>query len=114
MASQSASFSTESANLRLWVIVAYVLHLVGLSLIGVILNYVKRKDGDSLFRGHHEWMIRTFWWTVILGILGAILSLIGIGVLLLMALGVWYYYRLIKGLVLIVDSRPIEDPKRFF
>ena len=50
--------------------IAYVLHAIGylstmiwLSLVGLVINYVKRGDAKGGFvDSHHEWLIRTFWY----------------------------------------------------
>ena len=51
-------------------LVAYVLHLVGAvagltSIVGLIINYVKRDGYDEVFDSHHAWMIRSFWWAIL-------------------------------------------------
>ncbi|HET8745643.1 MAG TPA: hypothetical protein VFM98_08560, partial [Ramlibacter sp.] len=52
--------------------VLYGLHTVApftlwsLSVIALIINYVKRSDEtDRLYAEHHGYMIRTFWWTLL-------------------------------------------------
>ncbi len=55
---------------RTLAVVAYVLHLFGViagipSIVGLIINYVKRNDYDELFDSHHSWMIRSFWWAIL-------------------------------------------------
>jgi uncharacterized membrane protein len=51
-------------------VIAYILHLFGAalalpSIIGLIINYIKRGDSGALLASHHSWMIRTFWWTLL-------------------------------------------------
>lgn len=70
------------------------------AVIAVIINYIKREDeADSLFTAHHNYMITTFWWTllwlVLLSPLWLLLFLPGA-----IAYGIvwlWYLYRCIRG-----------------
>ena len=52
--------------------VLYGMHTVApftmwtLSIIAVIVNYVRRSDeADPLYARHHSYMIRTFWWALL-------------------------------------------------
>ena len=47
-----------------------MLHLVGAvagltSIVGLIINYVKRGGYDDVFDSHHAWMISSFWWALL-------------------------------------------------
>jgi uncharacterized membrane protein len=99
----------------------YLLHIAGLlfslgilSVVAVIINYVKRGDAaGTIYESHMNWQIRTFWWTlfwfVALAIPFFILTLVTFGLLhFLFALPfVWYLYRMIKGLLRLNDRRPM-------
>lgn len=77
-------------------------------LIGVIINYVKRDDvKDTLIESHFRWQIRTFWFTVLWTIIGAITFLILIGYLVLLAAAVWLIYRVVKGWLYLNDGKPM-------
>jgi uncharacterized membrane protein len=72
------------------------------SIIAVILNYVKRSDVRGTYLdSHFGWQIRTFWfallWFVIAGIL--FVTVIGIPVawLIVVFVGFWVLYRIIRG-----------------
>ena len=64
------STSTGTATDRDAAWIAYVLHAIGylttmiwLSVIGLVINYVKRGDARGGFvDSHHDWLIRTFWY----------------------------------------------------
>lgn len=97
---------------RTWAIVIYILHLLGAvlalpSIVGLVLNYVLRDDTSPAIRSHHDWMIRTFWWTLGWTILTGILWITLLGIPLAMLLGVgiwiWWMYRHIRGLVRLAD-----------
>lgn len=97
---------------RVWVIVTYLLHLFGAvlalpSILGLVLNYVFRDDASVESRSHHDWMIRTFWWTLGWTVLTWILWITVLGIPLAMLLGfvvwVWWIYRHVRGLVRLAD-----------
>ena len=75
---------------RTLVLVAYVLHLVGAvagltSIVGLIINYVKRDGYDDVFDSHHAWMISSFWWALLWVVIGCITIFILIGWVILFA-----------------------------
>ncbi len=52
--------------------VLYAMHTIAwpsmgmLAVIALIINYIKRADeNDSVYVSHHNYMIATFWWTVL-------------------------------------------------
>ena len=49
--------------------------------------------------------------SLIIGIIGAVLSLVLIGYLILLALVIWQLFRFVRGLIRAIDGRPIEDPE---
>ncbi len=88
-------------------IVVYVLHLAGLvtgitSLIAVVLAYVSRKNAPEWIQSHYEFAI-----------VGAVLSVVGIGVVILAAIGVWVAVRCIVGLSYLLKGQPYPTPKNW-
>lgn len=76
--------------------------------IAIIINYIKRGDlTNDVVKSHFAWQIRTFWWVLGLGIVGSVLSVIGIGFLILVGVAIWYIYRIVKGCVRLNDRKPI-------
>jgi uncharacterized membrane protein len=82
------------------------------SLLGVVLNYLKRREVvGTWLDSHYRWQIRTFWftllWLVVYGLL--IITLIGIPIawLLIVVLGLWVAYRVIRGWLALADRRPV-------
>jgi uncharacterized membrane protein len=72
------------------------------SIIAVIMSYFWRNDADgSYLESHFSWLIRTFWFTVLWLIVAwfFIVTIIGmvIGIPMLLAVGIWVMYRLLKG-----------------
>jgi len=104
------------------------------TLIGVILAHIRLEPArGSLYESHYRNMILVFWvWLAVVAIAGAFafagvaglafslaaswpgfgLALIPAGFtvwLMLLGIaiaGIWYYWRLIKGLVLVLDDKP--------
>ncbi|MDB5932824.1 MAG: hypothetical protein JWQ01_168 [Massilia sp.] len=83
-----------------------------LSIIPVIVNYVKRPYTEgTLVYSHHTWMIRSFWFYVLWMIVGGALfvTIVGIPLAWLVWAGAWLWkaYRLIKGFVDLNNNRPM-------
>jgi uncharacterized membrane protein len=102
---------------RNWAIAIWGLYLasfvtVGITaLIGLIIAYVKKPELSSTpFGSHMTSAIRTFWISLVGGVIGMILSVIMIGYLLLLLVGLWALFRCVRGLIKAVDNRPIEAP----
>ena len=72
------------------------------SIIGVILNYVKRSEvRGTWLDSHFSWQIRTFWYALLWVAIGAVLFITVVGipfaVVLWFATGIWVLYRIIRG-----------------
>lgn len=83
--------------------IIYILYLVSLAvgvtaLVGVVMAYVNVGDAPEPFKTHYRFQIRTFWIGLLYAIVGGILSVVGIGVLLLLLVLVWFIVRCVKGL----------------
>ena len=97
---------------RTLVLVAYVLHLFGAiagltSIVGLIINYVKRGQTDDRFDSHHRWMISSFWWALLWIIIGCITIFILIGWVILFLAWLWYIYRHVRGLIALINGEPM-------
>ncbi|EXI80943.1 MAG: putative membrane protein [Candidatus Accumulibacter appositus] len=84
------------------------------SLIAVVLNYVKRSDvRGTWLDSHYRWQIRTFWftalWLLIYGLLIITIIFIPIAWLLIVILGLWVGYRVIRGWLALSGRRAIDD-----
>ena len=103
---QTSKSGVQTGGNRMVMHILYGMHTISwasmgtLAVIALIVNYIARSDTeDGLFREHHSYMIRTFWWTILwclltspLFILFWIPGMIAWGVI-----GLWYLYRCIKG-----------------
>jgi uncharacterized membrane protein len=85
-------------------------------IIAIIMAHVKRAEAaGSWLASHYRWLIRTFWFSVLWGSVGAIifavllLVLIGpvIALVIWFATAIWVLYRLIRGYMLFNSSQPV-------
>jgi uncharacterized membrane protein len=95
--------------------IVYVLYLVSLAvgvtaLVGVIMAYVNMGDAPDALKTHYRFQIRTFWIGLLYGIVGAILSIVGIGFLLLAFVAVWLIIRCVKGLKILDRNEAYPNP----
>ncbi|AIZ79642.1 hypothetical protein NYR70_07005 [Actinobacillus equuli subsp. equuli] len=109
-------FSLQPSNDSLRTVMYITYGLFGLGIIfgglpaiaGVILAYIKRADMQgTAYYDHMCFLIRTFWGTLAGTILGIVLSLIGIGILVIWAIGIWYIFRVIYGAVKLFDNKSV-------
>ncbi len=83
------------------------------SLLAVFLNYWMRSEvRDTWLESHFRWQIRTFWFTVLwLGVYGLFLvTIIGIpiAIALILILGLWVAYRVIRGWLALSKAQPLS------
>jgi uncharacterized membrane protein len=77
-------------------------------LIGVVIAYLARSDArGTVGWDHFTWAIRTFWATLLLGLLFWALVWVVIGWPLLAILWVWTVYRIIRGWLAVANGRPL-------
>ncbi len=85
-------------------------------IVAIILAHVKRSDAAGTWlASHYRWLIRTFWYSVLWGLVGAaffvVLLLVLIGPIIALVIwfvtAIWVLYRLIRGYVLFKDSKPV-------
>lgn len=101
-------------SMRTYSMIVYGLYALGLflgglpTLIGLIMAYLKRNEfRGTIYHGHMTLLIRTFWYSLVVSFLGAVLALIYIGYVILFAVGVWYIYRLVRGFICLYDRKGI-------
>ena len=113
----SVPTSSQSTDPKIWAIAVWGLYLAGIvngvtALIGLIIAYVKRGElAGTPYESHMTYAIRTFWILLLGVIVGMVLALVLIGYVLLLVLAVWSLYRMVRGLVLALDGRPIPNPQ---
>jgi uncharacterized membrane protein len=86
-------------------------------IIAIIVAYVKRSEASGTWlASHYRWLIRTFWFSLLWGLVGLVLLLalalvlIGfvVGPIVWIATSIWVLYRLIRGYLLFNDSKPVS------
>lgn len=106
---------TAEKKLKDLTLLVYILQAIGLFvgltwIAGVVVNYVKREDvRGTWLESHFDWQIKTFWYGLAGSILGWITIWILIGWLILLAVGIWAIYRIVKGMLALNDRVPLPD-----
>jgi len=101
---------------RILAVAIYLLYCVGYftgvsALIGVIIAHVKVDDADPVMRSHFQFQIRTFWIGLLYMVIGVLLCVLLIGFLVLAWWFVWSLVRIVKGILLASENRPIANPQ---
>jgi len=97
------------------VLIAPLGGIVGL--VAIIMAHVKRSDAAGTWlASHYRWLIRTFGFSILWGLLGGVVFVVLFVVVFLgpilavgiwLATTVWVLYRLIRGYLLFKDSKPV-------
>lgn len=74
--------------------------------IGVLIAYLSRGNAGRVMRSHFSHGIVTFWWTLIIGAIGVILTIVVIGWAIIGLVWLWSAYRILRGWVRLFDERP--------
>jgi uncharacterized membrane protein len=94
--------------------VLYGMHTVSpftlwsLSLIALIVHYVKRADEpEDFYIAHHTYLIRTVWWALLWLVLTSPLWFLLFlpGAIAYTLIGAWYLYRCLRGWLRFNDNR---------
>jgi uncharacterized membrane protein len=87
-------------------------YFTGISaLVGVIIAYMKIDGADPVLQSHYQFQIRTFWIGLAYLAVGIVLSFVVIGIPILIWWFIWSLIRIVKGILLILDHKPIVNPK---
>ena len=106
--------NTPSSDVKNYVFIAYVTYALGLFIwftpvVGVILAFIKRDEAQgSIYASHIDYLIKTFWVSLIGMVLGMLTILILIGWLILAATGIWLIYRVVVGLIKLNEDKPVS------
>ncbi|QEY26303.1 DUF4870 family protein [Neisseria zalophi] len=101
-------------KLRTQAIIVYALYaasmLAGVTVIaGVIMAYIKRDEMQgTLYYDHMQYLIKTFWWSLIGFIISYITFIIFIGILIFFMVGIWFIYRVVAGFIKLYDNKPVS------
>lgn len=103
----------EMRSRRTLTLIIYILQglafFIGLTaLVGIIMNYVKRGDmRGTWLESHFRWQIRTFWYVLLWMVLGILLAVVWIGYIILFVNAVWAIYRIVRGVLNLLDNKPM-------
>ena len=111
--------NTPSSDVKNYVFIAYVTYAVGLLIlftpvVGVIMAYVKRDEAQgSIYASHIDYLIKTFWVSLVGTVLGTFTTLILIGWLILLVTAIWFIYRVVIGLIKLNEDKPVSTQRWF-
>ena len=115
----------RAEGLKAWGWLSYVLHLIValgavipgaqpgalLLLVALVIDLVKRSDAQGTWQASHfSWRIRTVLWAGVLYIVTAPLWLLFFlpGWLAWCVISLWFLYRIVRGMVAMNESRPLN------
>ena len=111
--SESLPDSEKMQSLKTLTTVIYALYALtwffGISaIVAVVVNNIKREEvAGTWLESHFRWQIRTFWFGLLWGVLGAISFILVVGWFILFADLVWLIYRIVKGWLNLNDGKPM-------
>ena len=77
-------------------------------LIGAVIAYAKREDmAGTIYADHISFLIKTFWVSLAGFVICSILMLVFIGLLLMPLVGIWYVFRVVVGIIRLLDNRTV-------
>lgn len=106
--------TTGLDQLKQYNLITYIFYIVGFfigvtPIIAIIMNYLKRAEmRGTWLESHVNWQIKTFWVTLIAYLVGAVLTTILIGFIVLLLAFIWHIYRLVKGLMALNNNQPVS------
>ncbi|WP_367110307.1 DUF4870 family protein [uncultured Psychrobacter sp.] len=130
--------TSEQRSLTLYNHITYLLYVLSyftaglLWIVPIVMNYAKRRDADNTWLAtHFDWQIKTFWYSIVLFVIGMIIItfalgglgvsvfadsgslalssilLTGLGLLIMAFTFIWHLYRIVRGWVALTDNRPV-------
>ncbi len=99
-------------QLKTYALAAYVLYflsyLTGLTaIVGLIIAIIKLPESKGTYlESHFQLLIRVFVWGLIISLVGAVLSFIGIGLIVLVVGFIWLLYYLVIGVIRLTNDEP--------
>ncbi|MCA1978103.1 MAG: hypothetical protein LDL19_02595 [Thiobacillus sp.] len=101
------------ASLKTLTHVTYALYALSLfsgitAIVAIVLDYIKKDDARGTWlESHFTCQIRTFWWSLVWGVLGALTFFILVGWVVWGVAFVWFVYRIAKGWLNLNDGKPM-------
>ncbi|MCG6970927.1 MAG: hypothetical protein LJE85_14260 [Gammaproteobacteria bacterium] len=109
-------------SLTLWAV--YCLYLFTLpAIIGIAINWMEIRKTEQIkgnpgsvadpateiLDSHHRWLMRTFIFCMVFSLAAIGTSYYGVGYFLAVLTVVWWFYRVIKGMVMLSANKPMPD-----
>ena len=83
---------------------------VGLLLVAMLIDWVKRPDARGTWQeSHYSWRIRSVLIAGVLYVVTAPLLLVVVGLLLWFVISLWLLYRIVRGMVCMADNRAVSS-----
>ena len=111
---RSGDVSTADGNRPVIVGALYLASfLTGITgLVGVVLAHMWASDArGSWAESHYTYLIRTFWFGLLGTIVGALLTIILVGFLVLLFVAVWFGVRSVLSIVKASKGEPMPNPE---
>jgi uncharacterized membrane protein len=103
---------SQDASARTVTTIIYAMYalalVVGVTMIvAIVMNYVKKDDmKGTLYESHFRWQMRTFWFSLLWSFLSLpLVLLLGLGLVFLFVVLVWYIYRIVKGWLRLTENK---------
>ena len=98
-----------------YALAVYILYLLGFvtvitAVIGIIIASVKTSSSSELMRSHFRFQVHTFWIGLLYFVAGSVLLFFYIGAIIWLWWTIWTLIRVIKGMILLNDGKPIASP----
>ena len=102
----NSSTIDDSKNLNITYILYGLCLFTGIAgIAGLILAYICKPSA------HRQFLIRTFWFTLLFCFIAALLSFVFIGFLLMPVIFIWYLVRIISGWKSLNGGKELQYPK---
>jgi uncharacterized membrane protein len=98
------------------VLAVYILYgagfVTGLAfIVGLVIAYLKRDEAPPWLRTHFTFQIRTFWISLLWGVVGVLTAWLLVGLAFLAFGFLLTLARTVKGFLRLNDDKPINDPE---
>lgn len=112
---QNISITDKEESAKKTATLVYLLQALGFVfgltfIAAIIVNYIKLDDAKGTWvESHFHWQIRTFWFSLLWSIIGALTAIILIGFVILFVNMIWVIYRIAKGWLYLNDGKEITQ-----
>ena len=109
---ENAVAENRIADAKRLATICYALYALSCVIAAIIVNYLKRGDvAGTWVASHFEWQIRTFWYGLAGAVISWLLMFVLIGIPLMIAVGGWAIYRIVKGGLALADDKAVDATK---